>query len=171
MERIDEFKGLNLSSDYWEQLAPMSALIGRWIWDLNSGICCIDETLSSITGWDRPDLTFPAQEFLDRIHNDDLDAVQKAVEAADKQNKQYRAQFRFHRLDGSLVWFDGRGSIIDMEDGQRYLTGVNFDISDYVAQLEKTIFPEVINSEFEAIYNQTDSIEVLRSMFFEYLER
>lgn len=127
----NQFEQLDLSAEYWEQLAPVVASIGRWIWNLDSGICQIDETLKDLTGWPHNNLEFPAQSFLDRIHPGDLTHVNEAVQSTIDTGVAYRTQFRFVRFDKSIIWFDGRGAIIDFEDGKRYLAGVNFDISEY----------------------------------------
>lgn len=68
---------------------------------------------------------------MDRIYPDDLSRVNGAVKTTIDVGVPYKTQFRFIRFDETIVWFDGRGAIIDYEDGHRYLTGVNFDILEY----------------------------------------
>ena len=128
---IVQFGTKSSTSNYWQELAPIVASIGRWILNLDNGICQIDETLRDLIGWNDVDLKFPAIKFLKQIHPNDLPIVLSAMQATINTGDLLKTHFRFVRFDGSIVWLDGRGAIVDYEDGCRYLTGVNFDVSEY----------------------------------------
>ena len=132
-------------------LAADSADLGMWEWDLEK-----DEIWVSPTR--RAQLGFPAsgritfEEMLSRWHEDDRDKVRQAVNDAIRQGKDYRAEFRVVRTDGSMQWVCARGRVQVDEHGQpKRLTGISLDIT---ARKEAEILAQQQRSELERLRQQ-----------------
>src|SRR5690606_31430261 len=60
------------------RLALQAGGMGTWDWNLITGITHYDETEIALCGIDAPDGFAPAEEFLSRIHPDDVAGVREA---------------------------------------------------------------------------------------------
>ena len=110
-------------------LAADSANLGMWEWNLEK-----DEIWVSPTR--RAQLGFPAsgritfEELISRWHEGDRDKVRQAVNEAIEQRKDYRAEFRVVRVDGSIQWVCAAGRVqLDEHGKPKLLTGVSLDIT------------------------------------------
>ena len=69
--------------------------------------------------------------FIDRIHPDDLPALERHLQAAIAERTQYRVETRVLWPDGTVRWISGTGSCLYDDDGRPYrMLGVVADISD-----------------------------------------
>src|SRR5580765_6122596 len=110
-------------------LAADSANLGMWEWDLEK-----DEIW--VTPTRRAQLGFPVsgritfQELISRWHEDDREKVRQAVNEAIEHGKDYQAEFRIVRADGSLQWVCARGRVqLDEQRKPKRLTGISLDIT------------------------------------------
>src|SRR5260370_33000957 len=67
------------------------------------------------------------QDFERDIHPEDRARVLKTIEAAAESGNDYRVEYRFLRLDGSIGWLEARGRLMS---APRRMVGVCQDISD-----------------------------------------
>jgi PAS domain S-box-containing protein len=148
LERTD--KRLNLAAD--------SANLGMWEWDLEKDDVWVTPTR-------RAQLGFPAsgritsQELMSRWHKDDRDKVRQGVKEAIENGKDYQAEFRIVRADGSVRWVSARGRVqVDEHGKPERLLGISLDIT--------------ARKEAEAIaQQQRDELEQLRLQRTTLLER
>jgi PAS domain S-box-containing protein len=136
-------------------LAADSANLGVWEWDLEK-----DEIWVSPTR--RTQLGFPAsgkitfEDLISRWHTDDRDRVREAVNAAIQNNKDYQADFRIPRPDGSVQWVSARGRVQADEHGKaKRLTGISLDIT---AQKEAELLSRRQRSELEQLRQQKTAL-------------
>ena len=102
--------------------------------------CALDrnwtmETFSSeierISGYPASDFIHNARRsFASVIHPDDRDDVDREVRDAVLSDSPYGLEFRIVREDGEVRWVLERGQRVVGEDGQAWLHGVIFDITD-----------------------------------------
>jgi PAS domain S-box-containing protein len=148
LERTD--KRLNLAAD--------SANLGMWEWDLEKDDVWVTPTR-------RAQLGFPAsgritsEDLMSRWHADDREKVRQAVKEAIENGKDYQAEFRVVRADGSVRWVSVRGRVQVDEHGKPVrLLGISLDITG--------------RKEAEAIaQQQRDELEQLRQQRTTLLER
>jgi PAS domain S-box-containing protein len=91
------------------QLALNAALLGWWQYDPHRGVILVDTRLKEIF-----DFTYeetPIEEFIKRVHPDDLERVLADREAAlDPANpKSYAHEYRIRRRDGEVRWVETHG--------------------------------------------------------------
>ena len=132
-------------------LAADSANLGMWEWDLEK-----DEIWVSPTR--RAQLGFPAsakitfEELISRWHEGDRDKVRQAVNDAIREGKDYQAEFRVVRMDGSMQWVCARGRVqVDAHGKPRRLTGVSLDVT---ARKEAEILAQQQRGELERLRQQ-----------------
>ena len=113
----------------------------------------------------RAQLGFPAsgtitfEELISRWHADDREKVRKAVNEAIQHGKDYQAEFRMVRGDGSVNWVCARGRVhLDEQRKPKRLTGISLDIT--------------ARKEAEALARQQrHELEQLRQQKTAFLER
>lgn len=99
--------------------------VGIWRWQVDGENLEWSRNLERIH--DLPKGTFDGtfQSFARDIHEDDLDTVFAAVQAAVSTGGAYEVRYRNRPLgDAEPIWIEARGGIVIGSDGHRYLTGV-----------------------------------------------
>jgi PAS domain S-box-containing protein len=136
-------------------LAADSANLGMWEWDLEK-----DEIWVSRTR--RAQLGFPAsgritfEGLISRSHADDRDIVRKAVDDAIQDGKDYQAEFRVVRADGSVRWICSRGRVqVDEHRKPKRLTGISLDIT---ARKEAEALTQQQRRELERLRQQKTAL-------------
>lgn len=90
-----------------------------------------------VWGEDTDEALLTSKDAFDRIHPDDREKVQKAVESAsDLESESYHETFRIILPNGEIRWLLGRGNFVRNMDHDA-ITGVNYDITDSVQQEEQ----------------------------------
>src|SRR6476660_2982072 len=97
-------------------LAADSANLGMWEWDLEKDEIWVTTTRRAQLGFSASGkITF--EELISRWHADDRDKVRQAVNEAIERGKDYQAEFRLVRGDGSMQWVCARGRVQVDEKG------------------------------------------------------
>ena len=91
------------------ELALNAALLGWWQYDPHRGVILVDTRLKEI--FDFTEEETPIQEFIKRVHPDDLERVLADREAAlnPADPKPYAHEYRIRRRDGELRWVGAHG--------------------------------------------------------------
>lgn len=112
---------------------------GTWDWDLDTNIVSHNEVFSRIAGihdglLDHP---FPLASFF--IHPDDIGGVLQKISAAAETGSTYTATYRLCRSDGSIIWVEGLGRVIETDPTgrPRRMVGALRDITDVVTTRQK----------------------------------
>ncbi|MGE5209158.1 MAG: PAS domain-containing protein [Alphaproteobacteria bacterium] len=136
-------------------LAADSADLGMWEWDLEKNEIWITPTR-------RAQLGFPAfgritfEDLISCWHVDDRDKVRKAVSEAIQSGKDYQAEFRIVRADGSVRWMCSRGRVqVDERKKPKRLTGISIDITD---RKEAEVLAERQRGELERLRQQKTAL-------------
>ncbi len=124
-----------ISSAQWKDLAPAAGGIGRWVWDLESGECELDDVSLALLGLlDETGVPLPGKmpigEFFAVVDPADSDSVKAAADEAMKTGQPYTADFRITRHDGETAWIRGSGVMAMIEGDRRALIGANIDITE-----------------------------------------
>jgi PAS domain S-box-containing protein len=135
--------------------AADSANLGMWEWDLEK-----DEIW--VTPTRRAQLGFPAsgritfEDLISRWHADDCDKVRETVNEAIQTGKDYQADFRVVRGDGSVHWVCARGRVqVDAHGKPIRLTGISLDITD---RKEAELIAQQQRGEIERLRQQKTAL-------------
>ena len=139
-------------------LAADSANLGLWEWDLEKDEIWVTPARRAQLGFS-PSGRITFQELISRWHEEDRDKVRDAVNEALQHGKDYQAEFRMVRADGSLQWVCARGRVhLDEQRKPKRLTGISLDIT--------------ARKEAEALARrQRHELEQLRQQRTAFLER
>ncbi|PZO38324.1 MAG: hypothetical protein DCF19_16735 [Pseudanabaena frigida] len=112
-------------------LALQAGAIGTWEWDLINEIKKWDERMYEIYDLQHLDRPSTHQDWLARLHPDDLEATNLALQAALKGEKEYSTEFRIVLSDNTIRWIYGTALIQRNEEGKIVrITGINQDITE-----------------------------------------
>jgi two-component system sensor kinase FixL len=136
-------------------LAADSANLGMWEWDLKKNEIWVTPTRRAQLGFPTSGkITF--ENLISRWHADDRDNVRQAINEAIQNGKDYQAEFRVVRADGSVGWVCARGRV-QMDDNGRpkRLTGMSLDIT---ARKEAEVLAEQQRDELEQLRQQRTAL-------------
>jgi PAS domain S-box-containing protein len=113
------------------EFALKGANIGIWEYQINEGRLLWDERMFTLYGVSSEEFLGKYEDWLQRVHPDDLDMVQQAQQKAHQGDKECRAEFRIIRPDGTIRFIDSYAFNQYNAQGEIQKTiGLNIDISD-----------------------------------------
>ncbi|MCU7834369.1 MAG: EAL domain-containing protein [gamma proteobacterium symbiont of Taylorina sp.] len=113
----------------------VGANLGFWEWYYQTGQHSVSDRWLDILGLNSEDVEGVDTDWSERIHKDDRPGVNQVIEQAIKEDIPYRVEFRMRHKDGSWVWIEGSGRVIEREaeTGKTIrLCGTHQDISDRI---------------------------------------
>jgi PAS domain S-box-containing protein len=132
-------------------LAADSASLGMWEWDLEKDEIWVSPTRRTQLGFP-PSGRITFEELISRWHEGDREKVRKAVNDAIHHGKDYQAEFRVVRMDGTLQWISARGRVqVDEQGKPKRLTGISLDIT---ARKEAEALAQQQRGELERLRQQ-----------------
>ncbi len=139
-------------------LAADSASLGMWEWDLEKDEIWVSPTRRAQLGFP-PSGRITFDELISRWHEGDRDKVRQTVNEAIQERKDYQAEFRVARTNGTMQWVCARGRVqVDEHGKPKRLTGISLDIT--------------ARKEAEALaQQQRRELEKLRQQKTAFLER
>ena len=94
-----------------------SGRIGSWEWDIAANAVTWSDELYRVYGLAPGSVQVTYETFLERVHTDDRDLVQVAIEQAFETRQPFSFDHRIVRPDGSVRVLHARGRVITDEDG------------------------------------------------------
>ena len=128
----ERLHGLETDAERYTLIAS-SSNDGVWDWDLQTNKVFFDERWKGIIGFETHDeFTNLMDEWLDRIHADDLELFKTEIEAClTGWTSTFKNEHRLQHHDGSYRWVLSRGMAARHEDGTVYrVAGSIIDITD-----------------------------------------
>ncbi|OVE83620.1 hypothetical protein B2G88_14405 [Natronolimnobius baerhuensis] len=98
------------------ELALEGADAGIWEWQIDSDDIAWNETLERLLGLEPGGFEGTYEGFASRVHPDDLERVEQALQESVATGESYRAEFRMFHAEGDVRWFVARGRLIDEAD-------------------------------------------------------
>ena len=134
-ERVEAQKALRESEKRLD-LALSVANDGVWDWDLSSNEVYFDPRYYKMAGYEVDEFPHRFEEFEKRVHPEDLDEVlSQAEKHLVGQIPSFQVEFRFRRKDGTWMWIQGAGKIVEEDEAGNPLrfVGTHRDITERVA--------------------------------------
>ncbi len=125
------------------ELAIEGANVGVWDWDMTSDAVEFNEQWAEMLGYTLEELEPHLQTWETRVHPEDLDEVNAALDAHIKQQTEYYdTEHRMRTADGEWKWIRDLGKIVERDDDGEPLraVGIHLDIDDtkqYQRELEQ----------------------------------
>ncbi len=124
-----------------QQLRHVLNVTGDGIWDWNILTGQVEHNLRwlEMLGVNQNQQYFSVEDFINRIHPDDLHSVQERLKLALDGSEEYQHRYRMIRPDGHQIWVEDKGAIVEKShDGKPIrMVGAISDISNEVSAKEK----------------------------------
>ncbi|WP_216351201.1 bifunctional diguanylate cyclase/phosphodiesterase [Leptolyngbya sp. 'hensonii'] len=113
-------------------LAAQGANDGLWDWNLRSKVAYFSPRWKGMLGWMEEEISNKPEEWLSRIHPDDVDRVNRELKAHfDNMTSHFESEHRILHRDGKYRWVLSRGFAVRDEEGQVYrIAGSQTDITE-----------------------------------------
>ena len=89
---------------------------GIWDWQIQSGHIVHNATWHLMLGMDASLLTHPVEDFISRVHPQDLPAVQQAINNCLEKGADYESEHRLRYQDRHYIWVLDRGKVVERSD-------------------------------------------------------
>jgi diguanylate cyclase (GGDEF)-like protein/PAS domain S-box-containing protein len=114
------------------ELALGGADLGLWDWHIPSGRRIVSARGGRMLGYEPHELP-PTGNWLEHVHPDDIDLVHAAqAEHMAQRAPAYEAEYRMRHKDGSWIWVQSRGKVVERDAAGRALrmVGTRMDITE-----------------------------------------
>ena len=113
------------------RLAQLKTGVGIWDWDVRTGQVTWTDQLAAIFGV-QPDSVTCYSDFRDRVHPDDIEAIESERDAAVRRGEMFNLEFRIIRADGQVRWIAATGgALYDEATGAPIrVLGNNLDVTE-----------------------------------------
>ncbi|NTV09297.1 MAG: EAL domain-containing protein [Zoogloea sp.] len=105
---------------------------GFWDWDLDRDSIFWSPCSFSMLGYAPDAFTLNLAGWKELVHSDDLPEVLRQIDIALDSGAPFSVDFRYRRLDGSWLWVQGRGRVMDRDETGRpvRVMGTHTDITE-----------------------------------------
>jgi len=112
-----------------------AARLGTWSWSLKSNLAWLDQSQMQLTGMGAKAGTIRMEQFLERVHRDDRDSLNRALKQAIETGQPYNYTFRLYVPGRGYRWLQHRGAVSpNSRHASERLVGVCYDITDQMAE-------------------------------------
>ena len=119
--------------------AQRVARMGHWDYDVATQEAFWSDTLYHVFGLERSQVRSPGEEFMARMHPDDIDRVRRHMQQAYDNRRGYEVTYRIQHTDGSTRSVYAAGNVIANQDGEvTRMTGIVQDVT-HSHQLEESL--------------------------------
>lgn len=103
--------------DEWLKLAETAGGVGTFDWDIEKNAAKCSDQYYRLFGVE-PGADVSLEEFLGRVHEDDLEGVQQAVADTLERGAPYAVDYRVRWPDRSIHWINSRAEVVKDGDGR-----------------------------------------------------
>ena len=142
-------------------LAMQSSRMGAWSRDLITEAVYWSAELEELFGLEAGTFAGDINGFRDYVYVEDKEQIEREIQTALAEHREYIIEFRFHHADGTLRWMEGRGQAVYTADGTPVkMHGIGIDITErklVEAEREKSLEREqVLRHEAESANRAKD---------------
>jgi PAS domain S-box-containing protein len=112
-----------------QRLALDAGRMGTWDWEIGSDRLIWDDREEILFGFGPGEYDGRLNTFLNRVHPDDVAAVQQVLTDA-TLGKDFDGEFRIQLASGEVHWMHGSGVVVPASDhSPAQLVGINYDVT------------------------------------------
>ncbi len=146
------------------ELAVEGANIGVWDWDMTTDAVEFNERWATMLGYAPAQIEPRLEAWEKRVHPDDLDDVEAALNAHIDGDKPYHeTEHRMRTADGDWKWIRDMGRVVERDDGEAVrAVGIHLDVDEHKRRERK------LERKFEELATATNRLkEQYRTLFEE----
>lgn len=126
-----------------------SSLLGSWDWDMQNDAVVWDKHCYEMLGYKHNEIEMNSKKFLYMIYPLDAIKMEKVIDKALKDGESFQIEFRAKKKDGSYIWIEGRGRVVNYDTFGKpiRMVGIHNDINKkktYEQTLQKEIAQQVL---------------------------
>ncbi|QDV26501.1 PAS domain S-box protein [Aureliella helgolandensis] len=110
------------------ELSMSVSRVGSWSFDLHTGAFTADESLTRMFGFD-VGVPIAYDDFTSRMVDEDRERVRKSITELLEGGGTFSEDYTVELPDGSTRYFQGRGSVVILNDGTKTCSGIVMDIT------------------------------------------
>ncbi len=144
-------------------LAVRGANDGIWDWNLKSGLVYYSPRWKAILGYAEEEISDKLDEWMSRIHPDDLEKVKKELAAHIKGvTPHFETEYRMRFKNGGYRWMLSRGlAVRDATDTTTRIAGSQTDMTDRKT-FEQRLRYDALHDSVTGLFNRTALTERLK---------
>ena len=104
-------------SEEWLKLAQDAGGIGTYDWDIEKNTAKCSDRYFRLFGR-TPDPAVSLEEFLEQVHEEDVERVQDVVDRTLERGAPYAEDYRVRWADGSIHWISDRAEVVKNDEGR-----------------------------------------------------
>jgi serine phosphatase RsbU (regulator of sigma subunit) len=112
--------------------------LGRWEWDLSSGLMGWDEQCSALFRVPAAAFGGTIAAFLDAVHPQDRLRVSESLQRSEQRREDFEESFSLAATGGGPRWLLARGRLLDRVDDPDLMTGVVLDVTRGQLAIERS---------------------------------
>ncbi|WP_410507290.1 methyl-accepting chemotaxis protein [Methanosarcina hadiensis] len=130
---MDSLKTTDISS----LMDGLPVTIFRTLNDSAWSIRYISENVLELTGHSKTDFLSHKLSWFDIVYPEDVSLIDKSIQKAKKNGIPYQVEYRIKKADGSMVFIQEQGHLVNDENGKiAFIDGIFLDTTPYVKQRE-----------------------------------
>jgi diguanylate cyclase (GGDEF)-like protein/PAS domain S-box-containing protein len=163
MERCRALEALRESEERYA-LSARGANDGLWVWDLKSDDIYFSARWKSMLGFEEPEIGSNPDEWLSRVHADDIDRLRSAIRIHRQgQSPHFESECRVRNKAGDYRWMLSRGLAVRDASGAAFrIAGSQTDITER-KKAEEQLLHDAMHDGLTGLPNRT--------LFMDRLER
>lgn len=136
--------------------------LGTWEWNLSTGDLIWSDAVYAMFGLSRDHGQPTHADFLECVHPDDRQLVERELNKCREQQGEHRVEYRIVRPDGTVRWVLETGGVLRDDDGTpRRMIGMAQDISDYKAlQAMREQAPASVAPPLQILLVEDDPLDI-----------
>jgi len=149
-QELDESKKNSRSTELQLKNVINGAQLGYWDWNYKTGEHFVNDEWLAMLGLEQKDTTNHMSDWESRIHPEDKKVLTKTIQSHIKSKTNYICEFRMLHADGTWVWIQGSGGIVEYDESTHEplrLCGTHQNISPRKKVEEKTRLSARVFSE------------------------